>query len=212
MNLKNTSEHALYNQFITTWRRVSQVSGDALFQELVQKYSEPHRHYHNLSHIASCLEEAKKLGLTEKSQVLIELAIWFHDAIYDLKSKNNERKSAEFFRQIASQSEIDPIITQKVCKMILATEKHELPEGIEIPELKTFLDIDLSILGSNAERFQKYNEDIRQEYSWVPSILYHFKRKQILRAFLDREELYFTPEFKAKYETQARKNLLSALR
>ena len=69
------------------------------------------------------------------------------------------------------------------------------------------IDIDLSILGVDFNTFKKYDENIRKEYSWVPSIIYKRKRKKILQSFLNRNRIYFNNYFYDKYENQAKRNL-----
>ena len=68
-------------------------------------------------------------------------------------------------------------------------------------------DIDLSILGATAERFDEYEVQVRQEYAWVPGPLFRRKRGAILQAFLARPSLYSTPWLRGRFEAQARSNL-----
>jgi predicted metal-dependent HD superfamily phosphohydrolase len=69
------------------------------------------------------------------------------------------------------------------------------------------VDIDLSILGANRERFAEYDRQVRAEYSWVPGFIYNMKRKGVLKAFLARPSIYNTSYFRERYEQQARINL-----
>ena len=61
-----------------------------LLMELTRRYTEPHRRYHDLRHIADMLCKGEALKLSDE-QVM---AVWFHDAIYDPTSKTNEADSA----------------------------------------------------------------------------------------------------------------------
>lgn len=68
----------------------------AVFARLTTAYSEPVRHYHTLAHITDSLYEFDRLiGLAEAPHE-IEMAIWFHDAVYDPKAHDNEERSAEW--------------------------------------------------------------------------------------------------------------------
>lgn len=73
------------------------------------------------------------------------------------------------------------------------------------------VDIDLAILGTAPARFSEYDRQVREEYSWVPGLLYRIKRKAVLKHFLSRERLYNTDHFQERYEDQARINLKTAI-
>ena len=73
------------------------------------------------------------------------------------------------------------------------------------------VDIDLSILGSPAERFERYDQDVRKEYAWVPGFRYQETRAQVLQTFLDQPGLYHGEHAVALVEAQARINLAAAL-
>jgi predicted metal-dependent HD superfamily phosphohydrolase len=193
------------------WMRVSGREGRSVYETVAARYEEAHRHYHTLAHIAACLTELGQTQVDDESRNRIELAIWFHDAVYDVPAKNNEVRSAEFFKKIATEHGVEPTLTEDVIQMIKATAKHEIPPHCDTYAMRLLLDIDLSILGATPERFQEYNENIRQEYASVPNLIYVMKRKQALRRFLDRPNLFFTPEFCQRYEQQARTNIQGLL-
>ena len=69
------------------------------------------------------------------------------------------------------------------------------------------VDVDLSILGREKNRFFKYEEEIRREYEWVPLSVFVPKRAEILQRFLARGHIFSTDWFRQKYEKQARMNL-----
>jgi predicted metal-dependent HD superfamily phosphohydrolase len=74
------------------------------------------------------------------------------------------------------------------------------------------VDVDLSILGQDETRFAEYEAGIRAEYLWVAQDVFNAKRAEILQRFLDRERIFSTEHFSAKYERQARRNLESPIR
>jgi predicted metal-dependent HD superfamily phosphohydrolase len=61
----------------------------SLYETITEKYCEPHRTYHNLAHIKQCIDDLELIeeyfeGPKGKdSLAALELAIWFHDIIYD---------------------------------------------------------------------------------------------------------------------------------
>jgi predicted metal-dependent HD superfamily phosphohydrolase len=179
-----------------------------VFSELVSLYSQSHRHYHNLLHVAECLAEFDSAHHLAKEAVALELAIWFHDVVYDTRAQDNEARSAELATRRISEAGGSGELCKAAGTLIMATSTHE-PSGH--PDAALLVDVDLSILGKPEERFQEYEAQIRREYDWVPKMTFAEKRAEILGRFLARDRIYTTEEFHARYELQARKNLHSLL-
>jgi predicted metal-dependent HD superfamily phosphohydrolase len=179
------------------------------FNRLVQAYTAADRHYHNAEHIARCLAEldAAAPGIPQPDP--IELAIWFHDAVYDTRSASNEADSAAWAADFLHRAQAAPQLTESVVALILAT-RHQ-PGALAVPE-QWMVDIDLSSLGADPERWTADNQAIRREYAWVPEAIFREKRLAILRSFLERPAIYATPYFRGKYEAQARVNLTETIR
>lgn len=173
-------------------------------KEIIEKYSEKKRFYHNLSHIQALLKSAVKLKDYFQDYNSVRLAIWFHDVIYNTKKSSNEEKSAELAVKVLTELNIPIATINLVEKMIIATKAHSINGLTE--DGKIFLDLDLSILGASPEIYQQYYQAIRKEYSWVPWFLYRRSRKSILSGFLAREHIFFTSEL-AKLEQIARQNI-----
>jgi len=74
---------------------IPKVDSRKILKEVIEKYTEPHRSYHNLSHIYSLLMMAEEYYDFIENPILFELSIWFHDLIYDPSRNDNEEKSAE---------------------------------------------------------------------------------------------------------------------
>ena len=172
-------------------------------------YSQPHRHYHNFSHIADCLAEFDSAKDLARQTDAVELAIWFHDAIYDTRAQDNEEKSAELARRYIADAGGDAEFCSSVAALVLATKAHDSSMHPDAPLL---VDVDLSILGQPSERFRTYEAQIRREYEWVPDKIFSEKRAEILGRFLARQRIYSTEPFFAKYEKQARANLQDSVR
>jgi predicted metal-dependent HD superfamily phosphohydrolase len=197
-------------QALVTSVNAHHASSDAVWDELIRHYSEPHRTYHNLSHIMVLLRYAE----THRHQInrleTVEFAIWFHDVIYDTHLKDNERRSAEWARRAMIAMQIDEHHIPPVMECIVATERHEVTSP-RIADLPLFLDMDLSILGAKENVYKQYSEVIRAEYSWVPIEEYRLARGKFLQRFLERPSLFFTTAMAADLERQARQNLESEL-
>lgn len=173
---------------------------------LFEKYSEPGRYYHDARHILSCLESLDAYPGKIENHTALELALWYHDAVYDPKASDNEARSAGFFRSefAAFASGIE-----KVEGLILAT-RHEQGEPVT-PDASLMSDIDLGILGAAPPRYHLYAGDIRREYSHVDDQAYRDGRCAVLKSFLGREQIYHTRHFRKLLEDQARSNLLTEL-
>jgi predicted metal-dependent HD superfamily phosphohydrolase len=181
---------------------------DAIFVAVLARYAEPGRRYHTLQHIDECFERfSESRFLTAHPGELI-LALWFHDVIYDPRASDNEATSAAFASQVLDEAGVESGRRQLVEELILAT-RHEAAPISE--DMKLMVDIDLAILGAKAPRFEEYELQIRQEYSWVPPLLFRRRRAGILKAFLDREFIYSTALFRARFEVPARRNLQRSL-
>lgn len=172
---------------------------EELLELLKARYAEPHRRYHTLEHVEHCLREFDPRQAREPEAV--ELAIWFHDAVYDTRRSDNEERSAELLLSLLPEA-------TRAGELVLATKHH----GASTPDEALLVDVDLAILGQPEERFDLYERQIREEYGWVPEDVFRAKRAGILQAFLDRPFIYRTELFRAKYEEAARRNLLRSKR
>ena len=179
-----------------------------VYEQLAKKYLEPHRHYHNLEHIAHCLSELNSSPFKSDQPEAVELAIWFHDVIYEPRAKNNEEESAKFAQTILKEAGLDEGLINNVVKLILATKHDGIPEELDD---QLIVDIDLSGLGQEPALFEKDGQNIRAEYDWISLEDFQQGRAQILKKFLSRPTIYLTPYFKEKYEKRARKNLSRAI-
>jgi predicted metal-dependent HD superfamily phosphohydrolase len=198
-------------QALTTSVAADAAAADSVWNDLVHRYSEPHRRYHSLSHIAALLRHAEAQRAHIAHPELVDFAIWFHDVIYDTHAKDNERLSAEWARCAMTAMQIDDRHIPCVMACIAATDGHKITLP-EIVDMSLFLDIDLSVLGASPDVYQQYSQAIRQEYDWVPLDQYRAGRSQVLQKFLQRPALYFTPTMADQFEQQARVNLASELR
>jgi predicted metal-dependent HD superfamily phosphohydrolase len=186
------------------------LSGDPCpwYERLVALYSEKHRHYHTLQHISECLGEFDAAISQAHDPVAVELAIWFHDAIYKPRAADNEERSAALAKECLTAAAAALALIAAVGGLVLDTKAHVTSGHPDSPLL---IDIDLSILGQPEARFDEYERQVRAEYSWVPQIIFRPKRVAILRGFLDRPRIYATDLFFDKYEQAARANLERSL-
>jgi len=194
-----------FERFASVWRRLTGVDGSpAVFDALLTAYSEPQRVYHSTAHLRDCLKQFDTVRHLAKDDAALEVAIWFHDAVYDPRGADNEERSAEWAERELSACNAPSGAIAQVRKLILAT-KHQVPPDDRDTEL--LLDIDLSILGRDPAVFDAYDAAIREEYQFVPEEQFREARARILSGFLNREFIYHTTDFRRLYEQQARENL-----
>lgn len=178
-------------------------------QLLFKQHQEPHRHYHNLSHLYNLLSLVEQFKSYIQQPRLLELVIWYHDSVYDPASKENEAQSAQWAIEIW-QSYLNTPTLQQLEAYILATTKH-FPKTDDEDE-RLFLDFDLSILAAEPTIYQAYSQAIQEEYTTVyPLGLYRKGRQQVLKAFLERSNIYYSTLFVQQYEAAARSNLIEEL-
>lgn len=180
-----------------------QGSSKTLFSQLFAAYSQAQRAYHTVAHIEDCLVHLDRVRQQVDRVDEIEIALWFHDAIYDPRARDNEAQSADWAGRCLQEFGINSAAIDRVVTMILATRHQQVPPTCDCEWL---LDIDLSILGRTPEQFAVYEDQIRQEYAWVPEDQYRSGRAAILSQFLNRPAIYCTRYFQS-LEGQARANL-----
>lgn len=180
-----------------------------VLHDLRARYAEPQRHYHTLAHIEHLLALLDEYRAQVRDRRLVALAIWFHDAIYEPKRTNNEARSAELARGVLRSLHEPAATIESVERMVLATAGHRWTDGQADTAL--FLDLDLSILGAEPATYDRYTEQVRAEYAFVPGWLFRFKRGHLLRQWLARPALYFTEALRARFESAARANLAREL-
>ena len=182
------------------------VSVERVLQILVRAYSEPHRHYHTLSHIADLLHLlGQHDGIADSDAVT--LAILFHDAIYDPARQDNELASANLAREQLTLPGFPDRLIAKVERYILATQHGASLSTEGDADLQMLLDLDLSVLAATPDRYDAYAQAIRHEYAAVPDELYRPGRRRVLEGFLARPQIYRTEQLRALWEAPARANL-----
>lgn len=173
-----------------------------LLLELTRLYQEPHRHYHSLEHIAGMLHAGREWPLDDVQT----MAVWFHDAIYDPRSRTNEEDSAALAGarlRTAGWAEAD---VDRVQRIVLDTKRH-LPTT---PGADAVLDLDLMSLALPWPEFARNTERIRREYAHVADGDFADGRRSFFTTMLQRERLFYTP-FGASWEAPARANLRRAI-
>jgi predicted metal-dependent HD superfamily phosphohydrolase len=199
---------ALKTFWDAAWSELRLAPPPGLYARVTGRYLEPHRSYHTLRHLEECFalfDAARHLSMNA-GEVLI--ALWLHDAVYLPKSRDSEEASARWAEKILHEAGATSDIIGRVRELILATKHDASPSSADAGVL---VDIDLAILASDAERFEQYETQVRQEYAHVPDIVFRMGRAKILKQFLARPWIYTTPYFRERFEQNARDNLARSL-
>src|SRR5262245_55273182 len=77
------------------WGGIGARGDDAgLFDQLIARHSEPHRAYHTVQHLGECIALFESSADLAQHPAEVEMGLWFHDAIYEVRAHDNEARSA----------------------------------------------------------------------------------------------------------------------
>jgi len=174
-------------------------------------YAEPQRRYHTVEHLAEVLVMLGDLVDLATDPVAVELAAWFHDAVYDVAAGPgvNEAASAELAAVVLGPLRVAPPVLDATRRLIMTTAEHRPgPEDIDAGVLT---DADLWILGAPRDRYRRYVEAVRQEYGWLDDAAWRAGRSAVVIGYLDRPRIYLTDRAHIAFDASARRNLASEL-
>lgn len=186
---------------------------------IVLAYSEPHRTYHDETHIADMLQLLDRYQNTATRPDLITHAIFWHDVVYTTRDTNgnyrpdalNVQESADAF--LGHVQDMEQKDHKAVSAMIMATSGHDVPQfdaayykGFT-RDTALFLDLDLSSMATPWDKFWNNTKAIRQEYDWIDKDVFCKTRADILEKFLGRDHLYHVVPDREIWDNKARDNL-----
>ncbi len=189
------------------WRRrfphLSRIDAD-----LLDRYAEPWRVYHDVRHLDAVLARCDELATQATDIACVELAAWFHDAVYDIGAADNEERSAVLATDVL-HGRVAPGSVEEVARLVRLTARHDPAEGDANGAV--LCDADLAVLGSESARYDDYARQIRREYHTVPDAAFRSGRAAILRDLLGRDRIFHTEHGRARWEAPARANLAREL-
>lgn len=196
-----------------------------LGESLLQAWEQPHRAYHHSGHLSQMLADLDRLYTARpqagSTPLILTLAAWFHDAVYEGVPGEDERRS----EQLAGAS-LEPLVAagllsadelQMVRLLVRATATHELPESADLPagyepaDIEVFLDADMAILAADSARYRRYLRGVRSEYSHFDDEAFRTGRTSFLRSILERERIFLSEQARKLWEEPARANLRAEL-
>ncbi|HEY3452721.1 MAG TPA: hypothetical protein VGK67_40625 [Myxococcales bacterium] len=196
-------------RFERLWRDLgARGEAAAAFADLEARYREPARAYHTLEHVRDCLALLDSVRALAADPVAVEAALWFHDAVYDARAKDNEERSAALAREALGRAGVGEPRLARIERLVLETKHSAAPAA---GDAALVVDLDLSILAAERERFERYEAGIRKEYGHLPDEAYRSGRAEFLKRFLAREHLFATEAMRERFEGRARTNLERSL-
>ncbi len=189
------------------WREVLPEATE-LGEELLTRWQEPHRAYHDVRHLAQALEAARLVSDGGQPSRPARLALWFHDAVYDLRPGQDEEESAQLALNRLAGLLPHPEVAE-VARLVRLTASHD--PAVDDPAGATVVDADLSILGQPAGRYHVYVRDVRTEYREIPDADFRHGRTQVLQRLLSLEPLFHTAAGRLAWQETARQNLTEEL-
>jgi len=179
-----------------------------VYHDLKSRYDTPERSYHNWFHIVACLNHLYdiKKYIDEQAFKEIFLSILYHDSIYDVQAKwgQNEIQSAQLAKKSLEDLSIDTYTIEKVIKLIETTAHHSVDNWDQTSAY--MMDIDMSIVWSLWNIYEKYMHQVRQEYSYYSDWDYNKWRIVFLRGLL-KKPVFSTSYFHERYHTQSQENI-----
>lgn len=193
-------------RFVALWERRlngGRALAETVHARLVELYGEPHRRYHTLDHVQHCLGEFDRAATLMDDPDAVEMALWFHDAIYQSGAMDNERRSADLFRQW-SEGRADAVFLQRVDDLIMVTTHRDPPTQ---RDERFIVDIDLSSFGLPWEAFERDGRRIRAECADIVDEIYCPGQLRFLLSLQNRPTFFLTEFFQQRYERIAHNNV-----
>lgn len=202
---------------LTSWRTLLPAAPATLAArvgaDLLERWSEPHRHYHTVSHLTVVLGVLDEQSAHAADLAAVRLAAWFHDAIYDPHRVDNEEASALLAEASLPALAVSPERVAEVARLVRLTASHDPAPGDRNGELLT--DADLAVLAGSPEAYASYTAAVRREYAHVTDPNFATGRASVLSNLLALPHLFHVQALRDRWEDVARANVareLQALR
>ena len=171
--------------------------------DLLAAYADDRRSYHDTGHLTDVLDRLDELSAAGVAfdPVVVRLAAWFHDGVYDGAPDDEERSAAW------ALAVLPPAVGPDVARLVRMTATHTPTD----PDEAALSDADLAILAAPRERYDAYATSVREEYAHVAEPDFRAGRAAILRDLLAKTHLFATEHARSKWEAAARANLSAEL-
>ena len=175
---------------------------------LVEAWSQPHRRYHSLAHLAAVLGIVDQLADHAADPRAVRLAAWYHDVVYDPRRDDNEQVSAGRARA-GLRGLVDDGTLATVERLVLLTAGHDPQPGDD--DGAVLCDADLAVLAGPPDAYAAYASAVREEYGHLDDAVFTAGRTTVLERLLALPALYRLPGPAAQWTARARANLEAEL-
>ncbi|MFI1431169.1 hypothetical protein [Streptomyces lydicus] len=176
---------------------------------LLTRWSEPHRRYHTVEHLTAVLDRIDELATHADDLSVVQLAAWFHDAVYRPDRSENEERSAALAERALPELGVGAARTAEVARLVRLTVTHD--PAPDDPDGEVLCDADLAVLAGAPDAYAAYAAAVRAEYAFVPEPAFATGRSAVLRQLLALPRLFRTPLGYDRWEHLARRNLSTEL-
>ena len=149
---------------------------------LLDKWSESHRHYHNLNHLNDLVAQINEsLGdgdINENERDKLLIAALFHDIVYEPDRKDNEERSSNMFINLCGSKDHPSIL--EINRIILDTKNHQPSSKLS----EKFMEFDMNIVERDFDELLEWEEGIREEYKMYSNEDYKNGRLEFLESVL----------------------------
>jgi predicted metal-dependent HD superfamily phosphohydrolase len=209
---------------ISAWSRACHGAGatasaeeiEKIGEALLDRWSEPGRHFHNVRHLTDVLARVDELAEETHEPDLVRLAAWYHGAVFDAADRasyahrggEDERASAVLARQELSALGVPEAHVDRVVGLVMALARHTpAPDDFDCAVL---CDADLAVLAAEPQRYQAFLAEVRAEYAHLPVEEFVRARIAILHKLINRRSLFVSP-LGVAWEEAARQNVAGEL-
>lgn len=197
------------DRFVRLWERCTTDSpGTPVFDDLEQSYSEAHRRYHTGEHIGHCLKQLDLARGEMRDADAIEMALWFHDVEYDPQAADNELRSAERFKNLASGVMVQDL-EEQIYRLIMVTMHDDSPAATDEQYM---VDIDLSSFGLPWDEFLEDSTRVQEEFAHLPEGEFAKRNHRFLGSLLKRSNIFSTRFYRDRFEETARDNIAKRMK
>lgn len=182
---------------------------DAAGTDLLTRWAQPHRRYHDTEHLTEVLAAVDLLAADAADPAAVRLAAWFHDAVYDGRPGDDEEASALLAEEVLARLGVPADRVARAARLVRMTAAHVPSDGD--PDEAVLSDADLAILAAPAPRYARYAAAVRAEYAHVPDDAFRAGRSAVLAGLVAADRLYRTAPGRQRWEAAARANVAAEL-
>jgi predicted metal-dependent HD superfamily phosphohydrolase len=205
--------HGQVTDLLQAWqtllaRHSASPNAEAAGAALLARWAEPHRRYHDLSHLRGVLDGVEALAVLADDPDAVRLAAWYHDAVYAGDS-DDEENSALLAESELAALDVEPAFLAEVGRLVRMTVRHD--PAADDRNGQVLSDADLAVLALPPAEYRANTARVRAEHSHVGEAEFRVGRARIISELLAASAVYRTEPGRRLWEDAARANLTAEL-